>query len=84
MNRHKLPRSMRYRRRPLVVPPPLGRLRHEDDQLYGHCPMPLNAAGDGPETDDSLVVKVVCWCSRGADCTVIPPEDTKKPGAPME
>jgi hypothetical protein len=27
-----------------------------------HLAMPVNAKGQGPETDPALVAKVVCWC----------------------
>lgn len=47
--------------------------RDEQDLLYGHLPMPLNAAGEGPEMDESKVARVICWCWRGDACTVIPP-----------
>jgi hypothetical protein len=26
-----------------------------------HFPMPINAAGQGPEMDESLVVRTICW-----------------------
>jgi hypothetical protein len=29
-----------------------------------HFPLPVNAAGQGPEVDDALVVRVVCWTCR--------------------
>lgn len=29
-----------------------------------HCPMPINAAGQGPELDKSRVVRTICWSCR--------------------
>ena len=26
-----------------------------------HFPMPINAAGQGPEMDEALVVRTICW-----------------------
>lgn len=44
---------------------------HDDADLDGHCPMPLNAAGQGPELDPARVVETVCWCWRGRTCDVV-------------
>lgn len=54
---------------------PFSLLWHDEmDFLYGHVEMPYNAQGEGPEMDESKVVKVVCWCWRGERCEVIPPK----------
>lgn len=36
--------------------------------LPRHFPMPINAAGQGPEMDESRVVRTICW-------SCIPAED---------
>lgn len=36
--------------------------------LPEHFPMPINANGQGPETDESKVVRTICW-------SCIPEED---------
>lgn len=46
---------------------------HDDADLDGHCEMPINAQGDGPEMDDEKVVVIMCWCWRQERCEVIPP-----------
>lgn len=35
-------------------------------EIPQHCPMPLNAAGEGPELDPDLVVDTICWCGEDA------------------
>lgn len=48
---------------------------HEDADLDGHCEMPYNDDGFGPELDPHKVAYIQCWCWRGEDCTVIPPRE---------
>jgi len=36
--------------------------------LPEHAPMPINAEGNGPETDPDKVIGIVCWCGDN-DCT---------------
>jgi hypothetical protein len=55
---------------PLIVP--FSQAWHDDMDLDGHCEMPLNADGQGPETDESKVVRIVCWCWRGRRCPMYP------------
>jgi hypothetical protein len=52
---------------------PFSHAWHDDADLDGHVPMPLNAAGQGPECDPDRVVVTICWCWRGVDCPVLPP-----------
>jgi hypothetical protein len=52
---------------------PLSHQWHDDADLDGHLEMPLNAQGRGPEMDPAKAVRIICWCWRGKDCTVIPP-----------
>jgi hypothetical protein len=51
----------------------------EEDLMWGHLEMPLNADDQGPETDPAKVVRTVCWCWRGEKCEVIPPQWTVQP-----
>lgn len=36
-------------------------------EMPEHLPMPINAAGQGPETDPALVVDEICWSCQPAE-----------------
>lgn len=61
-------------KRKTVLIVPFSQRWHDDQDLDGHCPMPLNVEGQGPEMDPARVVRTICWCWRGGDCEEIPEE----------